>query len=80
MVAAEMEEGKPTGIKRKDTQSRAPVKFEGRELLCFKRNCESDGSVRLEFRDNSAGEWIVLYGYYGRGGEFFELDRDRFPV
>ena len=74
-----MEKGNPTGIRREDTQGRAPVKFEGRELLCFRRTHESDGSVTLEFRDNDRGEQIILYGYYGSGSEFFELDRDRIP-
>lgn len=74
-----MEEGKPTGIKHGDMNRRTPVKFEGEEVLLFKENSYGDGSVRLELRDNSKGQWIVLYGYYGRGGEFFELEQERIP-
>lgn len=75
-----MEEGKPTGIKRGDINKRTPLRFEGiegEELLFFEENVHRDGSVRLRLRDNSKGVWVIVHGYYGRGGEFFELEQER---
>lgn len=71
-----MTEGKPTGLKREDVSGREAVEFEGRPVHFFGEDHDAGGRVRLEL-ETPGGSRVALYGYFGRGGEFFETDRER---
>lgn len=74
-----MEQGKPTGIKRQDFDQRAEVEFEGRPAHLYGYSTHSGQGAANVVADVRiiGGPKLILYGYFGTGGEFMELDRER---
>jgi hypothetical protein len=68
-------EGKPTGIRRGEFDERQGFEFEG-ERWFFRNQSNTNRGVYLELK-SSGGRRIALYGYWGRGSEFMEVDRKR---
>jgi hypothetical protein len=72
-----MQEGKPTGITRRDVQGLRKVQFEGQQAQLFHRGTEAPGGVEhVTLGLDVGGTQLVLYGYF-RGSEFIEVDRKR---
>jgi hypothetical protein len=72
-----MQEGKPTGITRRDVQGLRKVQFEGQQAQLFHRGTEAPGGVEYVTLGVDVGDTqLVLYGYF-RSGEFMEVDRKR---
>ncbi len=70
------EEGKPPGINIEDVENLGVVEFEGQRAQLFRRDSDGEGRFRLEL-ETSRGVRFALYGYFVRGGEFVEVDRER---
>lgn len=71
------QEGKPTDINEQDVENLGVVEFEGERAQLFRRDSDGEGNVRLELETSSRGLRFALYGYFVRGGEFVEVDRER---
>ena len=77
-----MEQGRPTGITRQDTEGRERVEFEGQRAQ-ITRLIEYYGAggtthvLELHAIEGDPSSSLLLYGYFNRNDEFMEVYRER---